>query len=191
MSRPRQAVMEGEDAGPSYGAVNGVPPPPPPQATGGLMTEQMDAPSSSGTFPKQSASEHAVPIAPPTGPGASDVPSSSVGAVPKNAHHIQARHAQQTTAAAAPQPQQQRPSLPLTTTQASPTQPLPPATPTMGDRLPQPLQHAVQQLSQQRSAVIQAVQTRAQRALQGRRSDEVVNEGNILSPPRALLGPRR
>ena len=106
-------------------------------------------------------------------------------------HITHMRHAQQTTAAAAPQPQQQRPSLPLTTTQASPTQPLPPATPTMGDRLPQPLQHAVQQLSQQRSAVIQAVQTRAQRALQGRRSDEVVNEGNILSPPRALLGPRR
>ena len=215
MSRPRQAVLEGEDSGPSYGAVNGVPSPTPPRATEEMRTDRVDAPSSSGVPPKQSASVSVVPIAPPTGQGACDAPSSSGGVVPKNAHHTQVQRAQQTPAAASQTPAAAsqapvsasqapvaapqapaaalqvplRPRLPPTTLQTSFTQPLQQSTPTgVGDRLPQPLQHAVQQLSQQRSAVIQAVQSRAQRALHGRRSDEAVYDGNLFSSAESLVG---
>ena len=195
MSRPRQVVMEGEDAGPSYGAVNGVPAPPPRGDSGGLFAdsvprrEQDDMPSSSTSVTQQATSKAAMPIAPPTGPGANDVQRAPDDVVPKSAQHIHAQNVQSTASTQ----QQQQPTLPpvlplASSKQTSSTQPLPASTPVVGDRLPQPLQSAVQQLSQQRSAVIQAVQNRAQRALQGRRSEETVNDGAIFASSESLVG---
>ena len=180
--------MDGEEAGPSYGAVNGVPPPQ--SRTGGLQAgsgserEQADVPSSSSANAQQNAPEPAMPMAPPA-VNVSDAPVCSSEAL-GSAQHVQARSAHTATAQ---QPQQQRPMLPSPrSTQASLTLPPRPSTSSVGDRLPPPLQHAVQQLSQQRTAVIQAVQTRAQRALQGRRVDEVVGEGNIFASTESLAG---
>ncbi|OLP84473.1 Transposon Ty1-NL2 Gag-Pol polyprotein [Symbiodinium microadriaticum] len=59
----------------------------------------------------------------------------------------------------------------------------------MRERLPPPLQHAVHQLSQQRTAVIQAVQTRAQRAISGaRRNESSGAEGSVFGTPGSLAG---
>ena len=104
-------------------------------------------------------------MAPTTGSGANDAPSGSGGAVPKIDQHSSSRNRVLRSLA--------RTSL----MQASSTQPLrqPPTTSdSVGKRLPPPLQHAVRQLSQQRLAVIEAVQSRAQRALYAGRTVETV-----------------
>ena len=196
--------MEGEEAGPNYGAVNGVPP-----ALGSRRS------GSSTTLPLGRAASRQDPHDPlveqlEAGPTTSDRPSVFSGV--QSGTRQRARSAgQQPTGSAVDltgsganvrreEPQQQaNPSTSVPTIPSTVAQPMEQRTqqqpaaaaPAARDRLPPPLQHAVQQLSQQRTAVIQAVQTRAQRALHGPRVEEGVSaraEGSVFASAESLAG---
>ena len=208
MSRPSGVVLEGETSGPNYGAVNGAQPERTSQRRGastvlplGRQTQMLgpDTGDSSG---------QAVPTVPAGGPvTVSDRAGASVLRLPTgSAERVavletertgpgateQRQHAHTHVHTAEPQLQAPRPPPPHPkSTIGTSQQPLQPGVSfsPMRERLPPPLQQAVHQLSQQRTAVIQAVQSRAQRALQGARSEhEQAAEGSVFGTPGSLVG---
>ena len=197
MSRPSEgaAALEGETSGPPYGTVNGVLPTMGPRRSSSTSTLSLGrAPSAPASVNRDvgSAQNEEAPTTSrrpattmeptreveqqPIGadvfqPTGSAVVSSGTGA---NVRHDNTQTAQPKIAPAAPAElltAAPRDGGPGTTSMPMP-QPLQQTRTSARERLPPPLQQAVQQLSQQRSSVIQALQTRAQRALHGSRQGE-------------------
>ena len=184
MSRPSEggATMDGEVAGPDYTAVpNGVPSPAPPRRTGMSSTLPLGRASGEPSEPRRTQ-EGTVNGGPSptergdaeTGVGVSGAMRTDDGrstglAVDNTAPGANVR-ANVATSEGAPQVPAASPTVAQHEGQCTTQQSASTSTPR--ERLRPPLQQAVQQLSQQRTAVIQAVQNRAQRALQGARMDE-------------------
>ena len=218
MNRPRRGgdILEGEEAGPSYGAVNGVLPATESRRSGAssvlplgrLTSDREGQRRDSQERPEAARTDEARPAASTTLTASSqvlrqqeaaDLPSGSAANVRETGVGATTDVRQQQPAPPPPLPQ------PSSSTQQQPTaqqpeqpkpapprllQPLQRVEPGQGrDRLPPPLQNAVQQLAQQRTAVVQAVQSRAQRALYARQDDNPGHrDGSVFASPESLVG---
>ncbi|CAE7253909.1 TY2B-C [Symbiodinium sp. CCMP2592] len=200
MSRPNegggQPVLEGEASGPNYGAVNGVVPGHGARRTGATSALPLGR-AVSVTDVRRSDSSGQADVQ-GTIPAVSDEPSTST-TLPTGLGATHGTHAQPTTqqptaplaqppqpATAPAQSQSAAPEPPqLTTTTLEPQRIAPPPPPPQP--LPQrPLQHAVHQL--QRTAVVQAVQARAQRALHSVRGEDVFSSAeSLVGSPQSVL----
>ena len=220
-----QPVMEGEASGPNYGAMNGVAPASGTRRTGAssaMPLGRIVAGSGSQGQPsgaQQTAQEVRFDVT--DGPTTSTL-GARTRLVEQNVQAEDVGQGRPTgpvvdfTASGATlcdesttqQPRQEQQQV-TSTTSATPiatVAPPPPPPPqplrdpetipmTPRERFRPPLQQAVQQLSQQRAAVVQAVQTRAQRALHSVRGEDLFSSAESLvgSPPAALSqedGPR-
>ena len=206
MSRPSggAATLEGEAAGPNYGAMNGVPGVQEARRSGSSSTLPLGRAPTGQQTTGPSPSEHVGASSSVVGSGqqrarsADAQPTGSV--VVSTGSGADVRHDEQQR-----QSTQQQPLLQIPTTLAAAEEPSTSVAQPMGqrplqqpaaamssrDRLPPPLQHAVQQLSQQRTAVIQAVQNRAQRALHGPRAEEPLGqrvESSVFASDESLTG---
>ena len=216
MSRPsgNGLVLEGEAAGPNYGAVNGVFPEATNRRSGASSTLPLGRAASNQLGERlQTEGQHVEPRPRAGGveginattahSAALDVGGDERGADGSGLPTGSAARAELTgpgatderygtsrvPKAAVPPPP---PPLPQLDPMAPPiTQPLQTGTTSapIRERLPPPIQQAVHQLSQQRTAVIQAVQARAQRAINGARRDEGSGvEGSVFGTPGSLMG---
>ena len=188
--RRASAVLEGETAGPSYGAVNGIPP---------MRAGEARAPVLPlGETAAEASLQGQAPMGQPEA-RRSDNPSLRVdpvlptAAVTRTTGGVEMRSVEPTAAfvvdgitgpgaerrAEATTATEDITQPPIMPKQSSTTM-TPPTTqpPQQSEGLPPPLRQAVSQLAQQRTAVIQAVQARAQRAMQSVRGEELPGEGD-------------